>query len=213
MRSRLGQVLRRQFGSLTIFNYRIYFAGQAVSLIGTWMQTTGQAWLVLQLTGSPLALGTVTTLQFLPITCFTLFGGVFADRLPKRRLLVITQSFAMLQAVALNLIAFGTAYGNYHGQAFTIFVLTVAACEAAIALVLFLAIYQQRKTLDVSIWHDLGEIDIRIEEPELTKEAMLADPVPAQDIPLLTPAGLEPKLPVNGEPAADTSRKESTTSA
>jgi len=128
--------------------------------------------------------------------------------LTRRNLIVMFLSVElMLQAVALNLIAFGNAWGNFHGQSFTIFVLTVAACEAAIALVLFLAIYQQRKTLDVSIWHDLGEVDIRVEEPDLAKEAMLADPVPAQEIPLLTPAGREPTLPVNGEPVKESIRK------
>jgi NADH-quinone oxidoreductase subunit K len=134
--------------------------------------------------------------------------------LTRRNLIVMFLSVElMLQAVALNLIAFGNAWNNHHGQAFTIFVLTVAACEAAIALVLFLAIYQQRKTLDVSIWHDLGEIDIRVEEPDLAKEAMSADPVPAQDIPLLTPAGREPKLPENGELAKPAQREGSSASA
>lgn len=121
--------------------------------------------------------------------------------LTRRNLIVMFLSVElMLQAVALNLIAYGQAWNNYHGQSFTIFVLTVAACEAAIALVLFLAIYQQRHTLDVSIWYDLGEVDIRAEEPELTKEAMLAEPAPSPELPLLTPAGREPKLPVDGAP-------------
>jgi NADH-quinone oxidoreductase subunit K len=115
--------------------------------------------------------------------------------LTRRNLIVMFLSVElMLQAVGLNLIAFGRAYGNYHGQAFTIFVLTVAACEAAIALVLFLAIYQQRKTLDVSIWHELGEVDIREEEPKLTNEAMLTEPEPPLEFPMLTPAGREPVL-------------------
>jgi NADH-quinone oxidoreductase subunit K len=115
--------------------------------------------------------------------------------LTRRNLIVMFLSVElMLQAVALNLIAFGRAHGNYHGQAFTIFVLTVAACEAGIALVLFLAIYQHRKTLDVSIWHELGEVDVRAEEPELHKEAMLTEPEPEPVLPLLTPAGREPVL-------------------
>jgi NADH-quinone oxidoreductase subunit K len=113
--------------------------------------------------------------------------------LTRRNLIVMFLSVElMLQAVALNLIAFSRAHGNYHGQAFTIFVLTVAACEAGIALVLFLAIYAQRKTLDVSIWHELGEVDIRAEEPELEKEAMLAHPDAPAGFPVLTPAGREP---------------------
>jgi NADH-quinone oxidoreductase subunit K len=115
--------------------------------------------------------------------------------LTRRNLIVMFLSAElMLQAVALNLIAFSHAHGNYHGQSFTIFVLTVAASEAAIALVLFLAIYQQRKTLDVSIWHELGEVDARIEEPNIEKEAMLTEPVPEIDFPELTPAGREPVL-------------------
>src|SRR5512143_4216763 len=90
-------LLDRQFSSLRNYNYRVYFFGQMTSLVGTWMQTTSQAWLVLKITGSPFALGAVTTLQFLPITIFALFGGVIADRLPKRRMLMITQSLAMVQ--------------------------------------------------------------------------------------------------------------------
>ena len=84
------------FGSLAIYNYRVFWIGQLVSISGTWMQTTAQAWLVLKLTNSPTALGTVTLLQFLPITVLTLFGGVLADRVPKRQLVFCTQSVAML---------------------------------------------------------------------------------------------------------------------
>ena len=96
--------LKNTFSSLSIFNYRVYWIGQLISISGTWMQTTAQAWLVLKLTNSPTALGTVTLLQFLPITLLTLFAGVFADRLPKRSLVVCTQSIAALQALALGLL-------------------------------------------------------------------------------------------------------------
>jgi MFS family permease len=89
------------FRSLRSYNYRLFFFGQMVSLTGTWMQTIAQAWLVLDLTHSPLALGTVTMLQFLPVSLLVLFGGVLADKMPKRRLLVLTQTAAMLQAFAL----------------------------------------------------------------------------------------------------------------
>lgn len=93
--------LRRAFSSLSIYNYRLYWIGQLVSLTGTWMQRLAQAWLVLHLTSSPLALGLVTTLQFLPISILSLFGGVVADRIPKRRLLIVTQSIAATQALVL----------------------------------------------------------------------------------------------------------------
>lgn len=89
------------FSSLAIYNYRVFWLGQLISLSGTWMQTTAQAWLVLKLTNSPLALGTVTMLQFLPVTLLTLFGGVLADRLPKRAVILCTQSVAALQALLL----------------------------------------------------------------------------------------------------------------
>jgi MFS family permease len=91
----------RGFSSLRIYNYRLYWFGQLVSLTGTWMQRLAQAWLVLKLTNSPFALGLVTTLQFLPLTLFALYGGVIADRFPKHKLLIVTQSIAAVQAIVL----------------------------------------------------------------------------------------------------------------
>ena len=125
-------VLRRQFSSLSVYNYRVYFAGQTVSLVGTWMQTTGQAWLVLRMTGSPLALGTVTALQFLPIMLFTLFGGVFADRLPKRRMLVITQSLALLQASVLAVLVVTGSVELWHVYVLALFLGTINAFDGPV---------------------------------------------------------------------------------
>jgi len=82
-------------------NFRLYWVGQLVSLMGTFMQTIGQAWLVLERTHSPWQLGLVGALQYVPVLVFSIFGGVFADRWPKRRLLIVTQTAAMLQALAL----------------------------------------------------------------------------------------------------------------
>ena len=95
---------RRIFSSLRVPNYRIYFAGQAVSLSGTWMQGVAQAWLVLDLTGSGTAIGLVLALQFLPVLLLGPLGGVVADRADKRRLLVATQVAAALLATALGLL-------------------------------------------------------------------------------------------------------------
>lgn len=92
------------FTSLGIRNYRIYFMGQSVSLIGTWMQRVAQAWLVLELTNSGTAVGTVTALQFLPILLLAPMGGLFADRFDKRRILYATQSLAALSALGLGLV-------------------------------------------------------------------------------------------------------------
>jgi MFS family permease len=93
--------LLRTFVALRHRNFRLFWFGQLISLVGTWMQTTAQAWLVLELTHSAWLLGVVGALQFLPVMFLSLFGGVLADRLPKRTVLLFTQSSAMLQAVIL----------------------------------------------------------------------------------------------------------------
>ena len=95
----------RGFQALRVRNFRLFWTGQVISLTGTWMQTTAQAWLVLKLTqDSPFALGVVITLQFIPVMLFALFGGVLADRLPKRSALVVTQSLLMLQASVFGIL-------------------------------------------------------------------------------------------------------------
>ena len=96
--------LLRTFIALRHRNYRLFFFGQMISLIGTWMQTTAQAWLVLELTHSALLLGLVGVLQFLPLMVLSLFGGVLADRVPKRTLLLVAQSVALVQATILWLL-------------------------------------------------------------------------------------------------------------
>src|SRR4029077_16654690 len=93
---------RSTFKAFRNRNYRLYYFGQLISLSGTWMQSIAQAYFVLQLTDSKIAVGTVVMLQFLPITMFVLFAGVIADRVPKRRFLFFTQSFAMTQAIILT---------------------------------------------------------------------------------------------------------------
>ncbi|WP_228984825.1 MFS transporter, partial [Streptomyces sp. DH12] len=89
------------FSSLRIRNYRLFFLGQVVSNIGTWMQRIAQDWLVLSLTGSSAAVGITTALQFLPMLLFGLYGGVLVDRLRKRPTLMVTQSAMALTSIAL----------------------------------------------------------------------------------------------------------------
>lgn len=96
-----GLDLGRTFSSFKVYNFRLYWCGQLVSQSGTWMQSVGQAWLVLQITHSALALATVAALQALPILCGTLFAGVVVDRLPKRRVLVATQILFLAQSSTL----------------------------------------------------------------------------------------------------------------
>ena len=94
--------LSYMFRALHHRDFRLFWSGQVVSNTGTRAQSIAQAWLVLRLTDSPLALGTVTMLQALPVLLLGLFGGVIADRFPKRRLLLITQIGMLTQAVLLG---------------------------------------------------------------------------------------------------------------
>jgi MFS family permease len=93
--------MRRSFASLSVPNYRRYFAGQLISLSGNWMQIVAEMWLMLSLTASGVAVGVTSALQFLPFLLFGAFGGLLADRLPKRSLLVVTQTLMALPALAL----------------------------------------------------------------------------------------------------------------
>ncbi len=93
------------FSSLANRNFRLFATGQLVSNTGTWMQRVAQDWLVLTLTaGSGTALGITTALQFLPLLLFSLWGGIIADRLPKRPVLVLTQTVSGIQALLLGLL-------------------------------------------------------------------------------------------------------------
>lgn len=96
--TRRGAHALRAFGHR---NYRLFFSGQLVSLVGTWMMAVAQSWLVLQLTHDPFMLGVVAAAQFLPVLALGLFGGLIADQLPKRRTLMFTQGFAMCVSLTL----------------------------------------------------------------------------------------------------------------
>ena len=109
--------------------------------------------------------------------------------LTRRNLIIMFLSAEMmLQGVSLNFVAFGAYHRNLEGQAFVIFILTVAACEAALALALILMLYRGRRTLDVSIWQDLREAG---QEPVVDEEAPPPLPQP-KEYPHLTPAGRVP---------------------
>lgn len=109
---RIARLLQRTFGSLAVRNYRLYFLGQVVSINGTWMQTIAQAWLVLHLTNSGVALGITAALRFLPMLLLGAWGGVIADRVDRRRMLVATQ-------VASSLLSGGMGAITLSGHATT----------------------------------------------------------------------------------------------
>jgi MFS family permease len=102
---RFSRFWLRSFASLENRNYRRFFIGQSVSLVGTWMQSVAQSWLVLQLTGSGTALGLVVAIQTLPVLVLAPYGGLLADRADKRRLLLATQSTLALLALTLGLLS------------------------------------------------------------------------------------------------------------
>jgi len=97
----VSAALRHSFNSLEVPNYRRYFAGQLISLSGTWMQTVAAVWVILTLTNSGVAVGLTTALQFLPMLLIGAWGGLLADRIPKRRLLMTTQALMMIPAAGL----------------------------------------------------------------------------------------------------------------
>jgi MFS family permease len=97
----LSAGLRRSLASLQVPNYRRWFIGMVISTTGTWMQTVAESWLVLRLTGSGVALGTAAALQFAPMLLAGAWGGLLADRFPKRRLLILTQTLMAIPALLL----------------------------------------------------------------------------------------------------------------
>ncbi len=125
-----------------------------------------------------------------------LFGlGTFGFLTRRNLILMMLSAELMLHGVSLNLVAFSHHYRHYDGQAFTAFVLTVAACEAGISLALILALYRRRKTLDVHVWHELGEA---LPSEELLRGSpTMESPVAEPELPKLVPTGRVPTL--NGE--------------
>ncbi len=101
------QLARRTFASLRFRNYRLYFTSQIVSFSGSWMQSVAQSWLVLQITGSGTALGTVVAFQFLPTLLFAPYGGMLADRFDKRHVIIVTQLTAGALALLLGVLTLG----------------------------------------------------------------------------------------------------------
>lgn len=112
--------------------------------------------------------------------------------LTRRNLITLMLSAEMmLHGVSLNFVAFSNFHQNMQGQAFTAFILTVAACEAGIALALILTLYKRSKSLDVNLWSQLAEADIESPHEE---EPAVPTAQPAQEFPHLTPAGRSPQF-------------------
>lgn len=130
----------------------------------------------------------------LPLQNYLVVGAILFSLgaigfLARRNLIVMFLSAEMmLQGVAVNLVAFSRAHGNVQGQSFVLFIITIAACEAALAMALILMLYRTKKSLDVTLWQDLREHGL---EPTLDREPLPEQP-PQPRFPVLTPSGLEP---------------------
>ncbi len=106
--------LSQTFASLKYPNFRLWFSGQVVSLIGTWMQATAQGYLVYELTGSPVMLGIVGFANGIPVWLFSLYAGIVADKISRRKLIMITQGSMMLLAFILALLTFTDLIRAWH---------------------------------------------------------------------------------------------------
>jgi MFS family permease len=113
--------LREAFRALRYYNFRLFFAGQLISLIGTWMQTVAQSWLVYRLSGSSTLLGLVGFSSQIPVFLFSPLGGVLADRYSRHRMIIVTQSCSMLLALVLAALTLTGVIQIWH-----IFVLSAA---------------------------------------------------------------------------------------
>jgi MFS family permease len=126
----MAKRLAPTFRSLSVRNFRLFAAGQVVSVAGTWMMVVAQDWLVLGLTGdSSMALGTVTALQFTPVLLLTLYGGRLADRHDKRLLLTIANLVSGALALLLTLLVFAGGVQLWHLYGFALGLGIVNAVE------------------------------------------------------------------------------------
>lgn len=110
------------FRALRSRNYRLFFSGQTLSLIGTWMQTVAMSWLVYRLTGSKVMLGTVALSSQIPMFFTAPFAGVITDRLDRRKILLVTQSLALLQAAILSGLVLAKVIASWHIIVLSVFI-------------------------------------------------------------------------------------------
>jgi MFS family permease len=118
-----------RFSAFSFRDFRLFWFGQIISLSGSWMQTVAQGWLVYSLTKSPLHLGMVAAANALPILLFSLFGGLIADRYPKRTLLLITQALSIIPAVLLGYLAGRGTVTVWHVAVLAAFLGTINALD------------------------------------------------------------------------------------
>lgn len=149
-RQRIRKGISGIFPAFESANYRLFFFGQVVSLIGTWLQTVAQGWLVLELTHSAFWVGTVSALSSLPILLFALFGGIIVDRFPRKPVLYIVQVVPMILAFALGALTLTGLVTLWHVCALALLLGLVNAIETP-ARHAFVADLVQRRQLASAI--------------------------------------------------------------
>ena len=146
-----GIDLKRMVRALQHRNYRLFFAGQGISLIGTWMQRIAMGWLVYRLTHSAFLLGLVGFTGQIPIFLLTPFAGVLADRLNRHRMLVVTQTLAMMQALALALLILTGTIAVWHIVSLSIFLGFVDAFDMPVRQSFLVEMIENREDLGNAI--------------------------------------------------------------
>ena len=132
-------------------NYRLFFGGQGISLIGTWMQQITMSWLVYRLTGSPFLLGLIGFSGQIPTFVLAPFAGVFADRFDRRRTLVLTQALSMLQALILAVLTFTGFVAVWHLVALSLFIGLVNALDIPVRQSFVIDLVENKKDLGNAI--------------------------------------------------------------
>lgn len=143
--------IKHTFRALGHRNYRLYFTGQSISLIGTWMQQMAISWLVYRITNSAFMLGLVGFLSQIPTLIFTPLAGVFADRYNRHRILIITQTFAMAQALLLALLIMSKIVSVWQIIALTMFLGIVNAFDAPARHAFVLEMVERKEDLSNAI--------------------------------------------------------------
>jgi MFS family permease len=109
-----GTARRYGFGALSHRNFRLFFIGQGISLVGTWMQNVGEGWLILDLTNSPFYVGLTSALSSLGVLLFSLYAGVIADRTDKRRFIILMQAAFLLEAFTVAILVWTGVVQVWH---------------------------------------------------------------------------------------------------
>jgi len=146
-----GTGLKFLLRALHYRNYRLFFGGQGISLIGTWMQQITMSWLVYRLTGSPFLLGLIGFSGQIPTFVLAPFAGVFADRFDRRRTLVLTQALSMLQALILAVLTFTGFVAVWHLVALSLFIGLVNALDIPVRQSFVIDLVENKKDLGNAI--------------------------------------------------------------